>query len=157
MQGASDNPSKMFVYSLVWLWGAVAREASASVLAVFLAVLVAVRVAQMVREANSLPPGPWGLPVLGCLPFLKGDLHLYLRDLTQKYGSLMSTRLGSQLIVVLSDYKMIRDAFRKEEFTGRPKTEFMSILDGYGESDTHSVTANLGCAAAVKVISGLRG
>lgn len=123
----------MFVYSLTWLWSAISREVSGTVLAVFLAVLMAVRTLQILREASSLPPGPWGIPVLGCLPFLKGDLHLYLRDLTQKYGSLMSTRLGSQLIVVLSDYKMIRDTFRKDEFTGRPKTEFMSILDGYGK------------------------
>lgn len=124
----------MFVYSVTWLWNVMLQESSARVLAVFLAVLLAVRVLQVLREAISLPPGPWGLPVLGCLPFLKGDLHLHLRDLTQKYGSLMSTRLGSQLIVVLSDYKTIRDAFRKEEFTGRPSTEFTSILGGYGES-----------------------
>lgn len=123
----------MFVYFLTWLWSVIAREVSATVLVVFLAVLVAVRTLQILKEVSSLPPGPWGIPVLGCLPFLKGDLHLYLRDLTQKYGSLISTRLGSQLIVVLSDYKMIRDTFRKEEFTGRPKTEFMSILDGYGK------------------------
>lgn len=88
---------------------------------------------QIFKEAVSLPPGPWGLPILGSLPYLKGDLHLFFRDLTHKYGSLISTRLGSQLVVVLSDYKMIRDAFRKEEFTGRPTTEFTSILGGYGE------------------------
>lgn len=123
----------MFVYTLTWLWSAIAKEMTAAVLAVFLVVLVVVRMLQLLREACSLPPGPWGIPILGCLPFLKGDLHLYLRDLTQKYGSLISTRLGSQLIVVLSDYKMIRDTFRKEEFSGRPKTEFMSILDGYGK------------------------
>lgn len=51
----------------------------------------------------------------------------------QKYGSLFSTKLGSQLVIVLSDYKLIRDVFRKEEFTGRPITEFSSILGGYGE------------------------
>ncbi|KAK4876363.1 hypothetical protein RN001_012785 [Aquatica leii] len=88
------------------------------------------------HQTRSLPPGPWGLPIVGSLPFLKGDLHLHFRDLTQKYGSLLSTRLGSQLIVVLSDYKMIRDAFRKEEFTGRPSTEFTSILEGYGIINT---------------------
>lgn len=131
---------KMFVYFLTWLWSAILREVSATVLAVFLAVLLAVRTLQILREASSLPPGPWGIPILGCLPFLKGDLHLYLSDLTQKYGSLISTRLGSQLIVVLSDYKMIRDTFRKEEFTGRPKTEFMSILDGYGKWNGFFIT-----------------
>lgn len=123
----------MFVYSFWLLWGAVSTELSASVLSTFFLVLVTVRIIQMIQQTRALPPGPWGLPVVGSLPFLKGDLHLHFRDLTQKYGSLLSTRLGSQLIVVLSDYKMIRDAFRKEEFTGRPSTEFTNILEGYGK------------------------
>ena len=123
----------MFVYGSLVLWNFLVEEISTRILTVFVAVLFLVRVLQKLKEANSLPPGPWGVPILGSLPFLKGDLHLHFRDLTQKYGSLISTRLGSQLIVVLSDYKMIRDAFRKEEFTGRPITEFSTLLDGYGE------------------------
>ncbi|KAJ8985266.1 hypothetical protein NQ317_007051 [Molorchus minor] len=126
----------MFVYSALVLWNLAMQEISTRVLFVFLTVLLLVRGLQMLREAIALPPGPWGLPILGSLPFLKGDLHLHFRDLTHKYGSLISTRLGSQLIVVLSDYKMIRDAFRKEEFTGRPNTEFTNILEGYGVVNT---------------------
>lgn len=120
----------MFVYSVQWL----CREATATGLAVFVAVLLIVRSVQLVRKAMALPPGPWGFPVLGYLPFVKGDLHLHFRDLTMRYGSMFSTRLGSQLVVVLSDYKTIRDAFRKDEFTGRPNTEFSNILGGYGQS-----------------------
>lgn len=123
----------MFVYSALVLWNFLVEEFSTKILLVFVTVLFLVRVFQLLKEASSLPPGPWGVPVLGSLPFLKGDLHLHFRDLTHKYGSLISTRLGSQLIVVLSDYKMIRDAFRKEEFTGRPTTEFTALLDGYGK------------------------
>ncbi|XP_044271787.1 cytochrome P450 18a1 isoform X2 [Tribolium madens] len=126
----------MFVYGGLVLWNFLAEELSTKILGVFLLVLFLVRTVQMLKEASALPPGPWGLPILGSLPFLKGDLHLHFRDLTHKYGSLISTRLGSQLIVVLSDYKMIRDAFRKEEFTGRPITEFTTLLDGYGVINT---------------------
>lgn len=123
----------MFVYSMVLLWDYAVEGFSTKVLVVFLSVLFLVRGLQTLRETISLPPGPWGLPILGSLPFLKGDLHLHYRDLTHKYGSLFSTRLGSQLVIVLSDYKLIRDAFRKEEFTGRPTTEFTGILGGYGK------------------------
>lgn len=118
----------MFVYLIQWL----CRETTASGLVVFFVVLLLVRALQMLQQNRSLPPGPWGFPILGYLPFVKGDLHLQFRDLTHKYGSMFSTRLGSQLVVVLSDYKAIRDAFRKEEFTGRPNTEFNNILGGYG-------------------------
>lgn len=126
----------MFVYSAVTLWNFAVEEISTKVLFVFLAVLLLVRGLQMLRVATALPPGPWGLPFIGCLTFLKGDLHLHFRDLTHKYGSVISTRLGCQLIVVLSDYKMIRDTFRKEEFTGRPITEFTNLLEGYGIINT---------------------
>lgn len=125
----------MFVYLIQWLL----RETSATMLGVFLVVLIFVRMVQILKTNWSLPPGPWGFPILGYLPFVKGDLHLHFRDLTHKYGSMFSTRLGSQLVVVLSDYKTIRDAFRKEEFTGRPNTEFNNILGGYGESNFYFI------------------
>nr|WDY85991.1 cytochrome P450 18A1 [Pagiophloeus tsushimanus] len=126
----------MFVYSASVLWNILSEDATRKVLLVFIVVLILVRTLQSWLESRSLPPGPWGVPVFGSLLKIKGDLHLFYRDLTHKYGSLISTRLGSQLIVVLSDYKTIRDAFRKEEFTGRPSTELTSILEGYGVINT---------------------
>lgn len=123
----------MFTYVTLLLCGVLTKQVSVSVLAVFCGVLLFVRYLQILRTYRTLPPGPWGLPILGSLPFLKGDLHIYFRDLGYRYGSFFSTRLGSQLFVVLSDYKLIRDAFRKEEFTGRPSNEFTDILGGYGE------------------------
>lgn len=80
-----------------------------------------------------LPPGPWGLPVMGYLAFIGHEKHTRYLELAKRYGSLFSARLGNQLTVVMSDYKMIRDAFRREEFTGRPDTPFMQTLDGFGE------------------------
>ncbi|KAK9879857.1 hypothetical protein WA026_008361 [Henosepilachna vigintioctopunctata] len=126
----------MLIYSTKRVLWQIFHQEISTMLLVFISVLVIVRLIQIIREAKSLPPGPWGLPILGSLPFLKGDLHLHFRDLAHKYGSLFSTRLGSQLIIVLSDYKTIRDAFRKEEFTGRPKTEFTNLLGGYGVINT---------------------
>ncbi|CAL7950805.1 unnamed protein product [Xylocopa violacea] len=49
---------------------------------------------------------------------------------------MFSARLGTQLVVVLSDHRTIRDTFRREEFTGRPHTEFINILGGYGIINT---------------------
>lgn len=121
----------MFVFTINLILSLI--FSSYKTLLVFTVVLFIVRCLQISKRLWSLPPGPWGFPILGYLPFVKGDLHLHFRDLTQKYGSMFCTRLGSQLIVVLSDYKTIRDAFRKEEFTGRPNTEFNNILGGYGK------------------------
>lgn len=132
----------MFVRSICWLYQASTDFNKKfdnwkffSTLVVFLIVLVFVRLIQIFRELKTLPPGPWGLPILGYLPFLKSEAHLHFGELAKKYGSLFSTRLGNQLIVVVSDHKAIREAFRREEFTGRPHTEFSNILGGYGKSN----------------------
>ncbi|GLH15186.1 Cytochrome P450 18a1 [Gryllus bimaculatus] len=101
-------------------------------LLVFVGVLVAVRLLQLFRELCALPPGPWGVPLIGYLPFLKGDMHLQFHDMARRYGPMFSARLGNQLVVVLSDHKTVRDAFRREEFTARPKSFVTDILDGYG-------------------------
>lgn len=100
-----------------------------------LTILVSYQIYLYVRRLRSLPPGPWGLPIIGYLPFLKGDAHICFTELSNKYGPIFSTKLGDQLIVVLSDYRHIREAFRREEFSGRPHTELTTILGGYGESN----------------------
>ncbi|XP_071450811.1 cytochrome P450 18a1 [Hetaerina americana] len=127
----------MIVRGVQWLWrGLWDPELNGlwpRTILVFVVVLMMVRMAcRKLRELRHLPPGPWGLPILGYLPFLKGDAHLHFEELARKYGPLFSTRLGNQLIVVLSDYRTIREAFRREEFTARPNTEFSHILEGYG-------------------------
>ncbi|KAG8288514.1 hypothetical protein J6590_016639 [Homalodisca vitripennis] len=99
---------------------------------VFLLSLVVGRLATLWWRMRRLPPGPYGIPVLGYLPFFRGDTHLHYMELAKRYGPVFSLRLGNQTVVVLSDYKMIREAFRKEEFTGRPQSEFTDILGGYG-------------------------
>lgn len=104
------------------------------ILLAVLVILASVRISQILSDIRSLPPGPWGFPVIGYLPFLKGNAHhLHYSNLASKYGTMFSTRLGNQLVVVLSDHRTIREAFRREEFTGRPNTEFINILGGYGE------------------------
>ncbi|XP_029675425.1 cytochrome P450 18a1 [Formica exsecta] len=121
-----------------WIWHAMGgtRIEIVYTLLVFVSVLLVVRFIQWLKYIRTLPPGPWGVPILGYLPFIKGDLHLRYNELAKKYGSIFSARLGNQLVVVLSDYRVIRDTFRREDFTGRPHTEFINILDGYGIVNT---------------------
>ncbi|XP_026494957.1 cytochrome P450 18a1 [Vanessa tameamea] len=120
---------------LLWgLWQVVSYCSSRTTLPLLLTVgatFLAMRLINLVREIRKLPPGPWSPPVVGYLPFL-GVRHKTFLELARNYGALFSTRLGNQLMVVLSDYKLIREAFRREEFTGRPSTPLMHILDGLG-------------------------
>ncbi|XP_033339121.1 cytochrome P450 18a1 isoform X1 [Megalopta genalis] len=125
-------------YAAQWTWQAMGgtRIDVLCTFLVFFGALLAARCLQWVKYVRSLPPGPWGVPVFGYLPFLKGDVHLQYGELAKRYGPMFSARLGTQLVVVLSDHRTIRDTFRREEFTGRPHTEFINILGGYGIINT---------------------
>ncbi|XP_068629983.1 cytochrome P450 18a1-like [Battus philenor] len=120
---------------ILWaLWQVVSYCSSRTTLPLVLAagvVYLASKLSTLLREMRKLPPGPWGPPVVGYLPFL-GVRHKTFLELARNYGALFSARLGNQLTIVLSDYKLIREAFRREEFTGRPSTPLMHTLDGLG-------------------------
>ncbi|CAN8012798.1 unnamed protein product, partial [Ixodes pacificus] len=64
------------------------------------------------KRATALsPPGPWGLPLLGYLPFLRRKQHVFFRDLSRKYGPVFSVRLGAVNVVILNSYQSIREGF----------------------------------------------
>lgn len=98
-----------------------------------LTVLLVQWMCKFVRQVQSLPPGPWGMPIIGYLAFMGTEKHTKFMELAKRFGSVYSAKLGFQLTVVLSDHNMIREAFRREEFTGRPDTPFMKTLNGFGE------------------------
>lgn len=88
---------------------------------------------RLVSQINKLPPGPWGVPIFGYLTFIGHEKHTQYMKLAKKYGSLFSAKLGAQLTVVISDYKIIREAFKTEEFTGRPHSPLLKTIGGFGE------------------------
>ena len=102
-------------------------------LIIFLVTIVGLKIVQILRYNTRLPPGPSGYPFLGMIPKIKKEFHLQLFDYSKFFGKIFSLKMGNQLIVVLSDHKLIKAAFGKSDFAGRPKTEFGNILGGYGE------------------------
>ncbi|XP_077997346.1 cytochrome P450 2J2-like [Glandiceps talaboti] len=72
--------------------------------------------------ARNLPPGPWGLPLVGMLPFVGNDPAKIYMEMAEKYGDVFSIRLGGRLFVVLNGYDAVREAFVKngDVFSGRP-------------------------------------
>ena len=84
-----------------------------------------------------LPPGPYGRPILGIIPYIKKEFHLLLTEYSQEFGSIYSFKMGKETMVVLADHNIIKKAFRSRNFVARPKSELSTILNGYGKSTIH--------------------
>ncbi|CAL1272925.1 unnamed protein product, partial [Larinioides sclopetarius] len=86
----------------------------------------------LIKKARSnYPPGPMGLPIVGYLPFISENLHMDFTELGKKYGDVFSVKLGSQNIVVLHGTEVIKEAFNKPEFLGRPPLSSLEALNPY--------------------------
>ncbi|XP_072013984.1 cytochrome P450 2J4-like [Amphiura filiformis] len=96
-----------------------------------IAVLVFLVILYFFRKPTNLPPGPWSLPILGCLPSLayyvyrtgcnaKEPFRLF-DYIAKDYGNVFSMHLATKLVVVVNDYESVREAFRNPLLNDRPK------------------------------------
>ncbi|XP_074593778.1 cytochrome P450 18a1 isoform X1 [Brevipalpus obovatus] len=112
-----------------------AINSTSNFLILILVLLIIALVIRTLLERSKLlplPPGPYGIPFVGFLPFLGQDFHITLTNLAKSYGPIFQIFLGANRCVVISDPMIIREAFRKSVFAGRPCTELTKILKGYG-------------------------
>ena len=99
---------------------------------VFLMVLLIVKLAQIWRRRAALPPGPMGWPIVGHLPMLGKQPHLYFMKLWRKYGPLVYIRMGSRDTLIVNGYKACQDVFldriNGKTFADRPDFESFKVL-----------------------------
>ena len=72
----------------------------------------------------GLPPGPkYRLPVIGNFHQVGKDTKVFLRKFRKRYGDIYSLYFGSKLVIVMSGYDTLKEAFLKngDMFHDRPK------------------------------------
>ena len=60
----------------------------------------------------NLPPGPRGLPIVGCIPFVESHAEKTFAAWSKTYGPIMTVDLASTRNVVLNSYEAIEEVIR---------------------------------------------
>lgn len=65
---------------------------------------------------DRLPPGPRGLPLIGCPWALLSDFHVLFTKLADKWGDVVSINILGKTFVALSSPGVVREAFSSQAF-----------------------------------------
>ncbi|PIN21082.1 Cytochrome P450 CYP2 subfamily [Handroanthus impetiginosus] len=77
----------------------------------------------LVLTPTNLPPSPPSLPIIGHIHLLRQPIHSTLHELSHKYGHVISLRLGSRKVLVVSSPEAAKGCFTKNDivFANRPE------------------------------------
>ncbi|KAK8391552.1 hypothetical protein O3P69_017240 [Scylla paramamosain] len=81
------------------------------------------------RKPPGLPPGKWGLPLVGYIPWTSKSFEEQVMDLHEHYGDIFLWRMGTQLMIFIRHYKLMKEAFSRSEFTHRPNWEVLKFIE----------------------------
>lgn len=85
------------------------RSGVTNLLFSFLVSLVIAKILFKWYQERNYPPGPFGIPVFGYIPFLGKKPNEKLRELSRKYGDVFSLRIGPDLHVCVSDFHLAKE------------------------------------------------
>lgn len=86
-----------------------------------IATILVISILRSSIRPRNFPPGPIGVPLLGHIPFIDvKNVGRSCKKLGKKYGDIFSIFLGTKPVVVLNSWKVIKEAFERKEFNGRP-------------------------------------
>ncbi|XP_023755285.1 probable (S)-N-methylcoclaurine 3'-hydroxylase isozyme 2 [Lactuca sativa] len=88
------------------------------------------------KRMPPFPPGPYGLPVVGYLPFLGSNLHEIFTEMADRYGPIFSLQLGRKLHVVVNSMDQVKAVTRDLDQTMANRCPPLAALTmSYGGND----------------------
>ena len=99
---------------------------------ILLVAVVVVVILLLNRGGLKLPPGPWGVPVFGYLPFFGKEPHVTFSTLRKTYGDVISISMGRWPAVIVSGRETIHKALLAmgDDYSGRPAFMTARMLNG---------------------------
>ncbi|XP_064122206.1 cytochrome P450 2L1-like [Macrobrachium nipponense] len=88
------------------------------------------------KRPPGLPPGRWGLPVIGYVPTSGKYIDDILKDFQKEFGDLYIWKFGSRIQVFIHDYHLVKQIFNGPDYIDRPDMEIFKLFEGtaYGIS-----------------------
>ncbi|KAI1299637.1 Cytochrome P450 2J6 [Halotydeus destructor] len=92
------------------------------------------------QARKEWPKGPWGVPIVGYVPFIGQFPFETFHGLQEQYGPIFTVNLFTSKLVIVNGLEAIKEVLSKDEVLGRPVPTFMSplgapenVADGSGE------------------------
>jgi len=113
-----------------------------SLIAVFVAVILATVISKLRGKKLKLPPGPIPIPIFGNWLQVGDDLnHRNLVDYAKKFGDLFLLRMGQRNLVVVSSPDLTKEVLLTQgvEFGSRTRNVVFDIFTGKGQDMVFTV------------------
>ncbi|XP_031390311.1 flavonoid 3',5'-hydroxylase 1-like [Punica granatum] len=98
--------------------------------------LLVKRARQVRKPGQQLLPEPWGLPIVGYLPFLGSNLHQVFMELARIYGPIYKITLGTRLYVIINSPSLVKEVVRDHDIVFANRNPNIAALAfSYGGND----------------------
>ncbi|XP_033120087.1 steroid 17-alpha-hydroxylase/17,20 lyase-like [Anneissia japonica] len=83
-----------------------------------------------IRRPPGMPPGPTPYPIIGNVSIFMGNTppQEIFRDMTKKYGPIISFKVGPSWAVIINNYELTQEALlmKPNDFSGRPSLHLVN-------------------------------